>query len=202
MSAVRPTVSVVAKVSLVVLYNVQRLFRPGGSAVARALDATEERGWNEKAYGRKVEAIGAVLASATGGATPTILVLIEVEDASVVRDVCAAAGWPQLINVDVPNEQVDGYDVAIAYDPAIFSGQITAQSFTFENRLATRDLLTAALQLPHGSSLIVAATHWASRVMPEAEALRIGAAIFCGHVFEQALKYGKDEIISCTGQPR
>jgi Endonuclease/Exonuclease/phosphatase family len=150
---------------LVVLYNVQRLLRPGGSAVARALDATEDRGWDAEAYRRKVDAVGSVLASATGGTTPAILVLIEVEDASVVGDVSAAAGWPQLVNVDVPNEQVDGYDVAIAYDPAIFTGQSTARSFTFENRFATRDLLTASLQLPNGGSLLVAATHWASRTM-------------------------------------
>ena len=101
----------------VVLYNVQRLFRPGGSRIARALDATEERGWTQAVYRRKVAAVGAMLSSATAGARPALLILIEVEDAVVVADVCAAAGWPELVDLTVPNEAMDGYDVAIAYDP-------------------------------------------------------------------------------------
>ena len=78
----------------IVVYNVQRLFRPGGSAIARTLDATEEHGWDAAAYKRKVTAVGTMLASATGGEPPAVLVLVEVEDASVVKDLCAAAGWP------------------------------------------------------------------------------------------------------------
>lgn len=186
----------------VVFYNVQRLFRPGGSAVARMLDATEEHGWDIEAYRHKLAAVGAVLTSATAGRAPAILVLVEVEDATVVADVCAAAGWPQLVNVAVLNEQVDGCDVAIAYDPTVFAGVATSRSFTFDNRFATRDLLTASLELPHAGSLLVGATHWASRALAEAEVLRIGAAIFCSNVFERILKFGKEELVDGSGAPQ
>jgi endonuclease/exonuclease/phosphatase family metal-dependent hydrolase len=142
-----------------------------------------------------------MLASATGGRPPAILVLIEVEDASVVADVCAAAGWPEMIDVDVPREQTDGYDVAIAYDPAVFAGHSDTRSFTFDNRFDTRDLLVANLQLPNGGLLIVLATHWASRTMSEAEVLRVGAAIFCSNVLERLLKFSKEDLLGVDGTP-
>ena len=186
----------------VVVYNVQRLFRPGGSRIARALDATAEKGWTTAVYRQKVAAIGAMLASATGGARPALLVLIEVEDAVVVADVCSAAGWPELVDVTVPNERMDGYDVAVAYDPATFGSVSDQLSFTFENRFATRDLLVATLHLDQSRTLTVLASHWASRTMSNAEILRIGAAIFCTNVLERLLKYGKDETLNATGRPR
>ena len=186
----------------VVVYNVQRLFRPGGSRIARALDATAERGWTRAAYRRKVEAVAAMLTSATGGVRPALLILIEVEDGQVVDDVCTAAGWPQLADVTVPGEAMDGYDVAIAYDPARFPGVSDEQSFTFENRFATRDLLIATLQLAGGAKLTVCATHWASRSMSNAEVLRIGGGIFCGNHLERMVKFGKDELQTTMGRPR
>lgn len=185
--------------AVIVVYNVQRLFRPGGSAIARTLDATEEHGWDAAAYKRKVTAVGTMLASATGGEPPAVLVLVEVEDASVVEDLCAAAGWPAMVDADVPGEKMEGYDVAIAYDPSIFAGHSDGASFTFENRFATRDLLVAHLRLPGGRSLTVLATHWASRTMAEAEVQRISAAIFCSNVLERLLKFGKDELITASG---
>lgn len=185
----------------VVVYNVQRLFRPGGSGIARALDATEERGWTKPVYRRKLAAVGAMLSSATAGARPALLVLIEVEDATVVADVCTAAGWPELVDVTVPNEAMDGYDVAIAYDPAEFTAVDDARSFTFENRFATRDLLMATLRRDQGRALTVLASHWASRTMSDAEVLRIGAAIYCSNILERVLKYGKEETLGPTGRP-
>jgi hypothetical protein len=74
----------------VVVYNVQRLFRPGGSRIARALDATEERGWTAAVYRRKVQPVGTMLANATAGERPALLVLIEVEDGHL-RDVAFRA---------------------------------------------------------------------------------------------------------------
>jgi len=185
-----------------VVYNVQRLFRPGGSRIARALDATEERGWTAAVYRRKVQAVGTMLANATAGERPALLVLIEVEDGHVVADVCAAAGWPELIDLSVPDEAMDGYDVALAYDPATFVTVSNARSFTFENRFATRDLLMATLHLDDGRVLTVLASHWASRTMSDAEVLRIGAAIFCTNILERLLKFSKEETLGATGRPR
>ena len=116
---------------------------------------------------------------------PALLILIEVEDAVVVADVCAAAGWPELVDLTVPNESMDGYDVAIAYDPATFGAVSDERSFTFENRFATRDLLMATLHLDQSHALTVLASHWASRTMSNAEILRIGAAIYCTNILER-----------------
>jgi hypothetical protein len=186
----------------VVVYNVQRLFRPGGSRIARALDATAEKGWTAAVYRRKVAGVGAMLSSATGGTRPALLVLIEVEDAVVVADVCAAAGWPELVDVAVPNERMDGYDVAIAYDPATFGSVSDQRSFTFENRFATRDLLVATLHMDQSRALTVLASHWASRSISNAEILRVGAAIFCTNILERLVKFGKEDTLRATGRPR
>jgi endonuclease/exonuclease/phosphatase family metal-dependent hydrolase len=186
----------------IVVYNVQRLFRPGGSRIARALDATAERGWTKAVYRRKIAAVGAMLSSATGGVRPALLVLIEVEDATVVADVCTAAGWPELVDLADPHEAMDGYDVAVAYDPAEFSAAADIRSFTFENRFATRDLLMATLQLDQTHALTVVASHWASRMMSDAEILRIGAARFCTNILEGLVKFRKEDAFGPTGRPR
>jgi hypothetical protein len=184
----------------VVVYNVQRLLRPTGSTLARALDATTQDGWDAAAYKRKVRAVGAMLSDATQGTRPAILVLIEVEDASVVRDVCAAAGWPQLVDLDIANEQVEGYDIGVVYDPALFTGHSDAQSFTLENRFATRDVLLATLEGTH--PLKVMASHWASRTLVEGEVLRIAAAFFCTNLLERLVKFGKEDLFTKAGQPK
>jgi hypothetical protein len=142
-----------------------------------------------------------MLADATGGVRPAVLVLIEVEDAQVVSDVCAAAGWPELVDVMVPGEAMDGYDVAVAYDPDVFTAVSSAESFTFENRFATRDLLAATLQIDGGRAITVLGTHWASRSMSDAEVLRIGAALFCTNVLERLVKFGKEEVLTPAGRP-
>ena len=97
---------------------------------------------------------------------------------------------------------MDGYDVAIAYDPARFTGVSDQRSFTFENRFATRDLLMATLELAGKPAVTVCATHWASRTMSNAEVLRVGAATFCNNILERLVKFGKDEILTAAGKPR
>ena len=182
-----------------IVYNVQRLFRPVGGRVARALDATPKNGWTRAAYNRKVEAVGAVLTDCTGGPKPAFVVLLEIEDHIAVADVLAAAGWPDMINVAVPGEQIDGYDVAIAYDPALFTGVAASESHNFNNRFATRDLLMANLMLADGTELTVCGTHWASRSMIEGTPLRFAAAAYCSRLVEDRLKYSKDEVIAPSG---
>jgi hypothetical protein len=42
------------------LTGFEGLFRPGGSAIARALDATAEQRWDAAAYTRKIRALGSI----------------------------------------------------------------------------------------------------------------------------------------------
>jgi len=185
-----------------ILYNTQRLFRPGGhSAAARALGATSSDGWTAAAYRAKINAIAAVLRDAAQGTPPALLLLVVVEDASVVTDVCRAASWPDMVDVAVPGEQVDGYDVAIAYDKTCFPGGIQcAESHQFTNRFSTRDLVVATLRLADGSAVTVLNTHWASRTMPEGQPLRYAAAAYCASVVERLLKFPREDLITPTGK--
>jgi hypothetical protein len=187
----------------VLVYNVERLFRPGArSGPARSLGATPAQGWTRDVYEAKVAAVAAVAADATGGTRPALWFLIEVEDAETVADVCAAAGWPELVNVTVPDEHVDGYDVAIAYDPERFDGVRSAETHQFSNRFTTRDLVVATLSVRGGRDLVVANTHWASRRMPEGLPLRHAAAFGCTTVLEGYLKYRLEQLIGRDGRPR
>ena len=148
-------------------------------------------------------AVGAVLRDCTGGDRPAVLVLIEVEDATVVDDVVGAAGWPQLASVAVPGEKLDGWDVAVAYDPAVFpTGVAEARSYVFSNRFATRDLLVADLRGAAGRRLTVAATHWPSRSVSESQPLRFAAAANSDRILELVLKYPKEDLLSETGRAR
>lgn len=187
----------------VVLYNVQRLLGLGGSPVARALDATAAHGWNLAAYQAKVARIGAVLRDATGGPCPAVLFLIEVEDAHAVADVTTAAGWPQLVPVVPASEQVAGWDVAIAYDPAVFTSGVThAESHVFSNRFSTRDLLVAHLSTGSSQPLVVMGTHWPSRKVSSSQPERYAAASYCDSILEGTLKYLKQDLLTPSGQPQ
>lgn len=186
----------------VVVWNVQRLLRTHGSAIARSLGMTRTDGWNEAAYRSKIQAVGAMLRAATGGATPALLALIEVEDAKVVADVCAACGWRTLRNVVPAGERVAGYDVALLYDPAVLSAPLQASSWTQNGRFSTRDGLFADFQIPGRGDLSILVTHWPSRKLAESEALRIAAASFCAGMVERALKFPKEDLFDRKGTPR
>src|SRR5215208_1400685 len=168
-----------------IVWNVQRLFHPDGSLLARTLDFTRTHGWTTVAYQRKVDAVGAVLNSITGGKPPALLVLIEVENDRVVADVLDAAGWPNVTNITVDDERVAGYDVAVAYNAAVFTEQRDARSYVVDNRFATRDILQATLKHVTGDDLTVIATHWPSRQMSNSEALRISAAAYCNNIIDR-----------------
>lgn len=189
--------------SPIVLYNVQRLLSLNGSPIARALDATAANGWTASAYKAKVSRLGAVLRDATAGRLPAVLVLVEVEDAKGLKDVVDAAGWSTLVAVDPLAEQVSGWDVAIAYDPAVFPGGVThSVSHVFNNRFNTRDLLLARLGTASGAELVVMATHWPSRKVSDAQPERYAAATYCDAVVEQTLKFLKQDLLSPSGQPQ
>lgn len=187
--------------SHLIVWNVQRLFAPDGSGLARTLDFTRNRGWTSARYKKKVATVGAVLNSITGGNSPAILVLIEVENERVVADILEAAGWHGMVNITVDDEQVVGYDVAVVYNSSIFKEHQDAHSYIIDNRFSTRDILQATLVVrATGDELHIIATHWPSRQMSNSEPLRIGAAVYCNNLIESALKYLKDELFDGHGE--
>jgi len=107
----------------IVVYNVQRLF-PGRVGDRPCPRRYRRAGLDRDNLSTQTHRHRDHAGLTTGGARPAILI----QDANAVADVCAAAGWPEMIDVDVPGEQMDGYDVA--YDPATFAGHGDAQSLT------------------------------------------------------------------------
>jgi endonuclease/exonuclease/phosphatase family metal-dependent hydrolase len=191
-----------AGVRRVVVWNVQRLFHPRGSPLSRALDATEAQGWTKAAYTEKIARVAAVLRDACGGLPPALLALVEVEDAAVVRDLLRATGWDSLADVTVANEDVAGYDIALAYDRALLGPAGEARSYNIHNRYSTRDVLEVPLATPSGARLTVIHNHWPSRMLSGAEALRIGAADYVSRLVERRLKVQKEDLFTARGTPQ
>lgn len=186
----------------IVVWNVGRLLRPTGSTLARALDATAADGWNRTTYKEKVAAVAAVLGAACPDGPPAVLALIEVQDGSVVRDITQATGWSGMVDVAPADEQVSGYDVAIAYDRGQVTGHRDAASYSIGNRYSTRDILDVTLEVGRGQTVRIVNVHWASRSMSDAEPLRIAAAWFCNELVSRAMKFPKEDLFDRTGKTR
>lgn len=178
----------------VVLWNVERLFRPRASALARAVDPVVAAKQTEADYREKIARVGTVLRQVTGGPAPGLLALVEVENQAVVKDVLKAAGWSSLVDVEVPGEQLAGYDIALCYAPSVFGRADAAASFNVHNRFSTRDILEVPLRTRGGSAFVVVHNHWPSRKLSNAGPLRIGAADFCSRVIERRLKFQPHEM--------
>ena len=185
-----------------ILWNVERLFSPAGSSLARSLDSTARQGWTAAAYQAKVETLATVLRACTATESPALLALVEVENRAVALDVASKAGWRSLRDVEVPDEQVSGYDVALLYDSRVFTAVRESQSFTIHNRFSTRDILRAVLECANGSTLTVYVCHWPSRKLSGSEPYRIAASSFLSSLIERDLKFTKDELFDRSGKPR
>ena len=183
----------------VVVWNVERLFHPSGSPLSRSVGAPDD--WTPATYARKVDRVAAVLNQVCPGGPPVLLLLNEVENAAVVRDLLAAAGWSALVEVDVPGEQIEGYDVATVFDPAALAAS-PAQSYNIHNRYSTRDLLVASFRTASGDDLHVLNNHWPSRTISDAAMLRLGAADYCSRIVERLLKFDKVDLVDSAGRPR
>ncbi len=183
----------------VVWWNVQRLLHPGGTALGRALDATDAHGWTRDAYARKVAILGAVLRTITGGDTPALLALSEVENARAALDVAAAAGF-RLRVVRDPDAHLAGDDLVVLYDPRVLAVNGAPASYNVHNRFTTRDIFEVPFVTSAGDDLCVITSHWPSRRLSRSESLRIGAADYCRRLVDRRLTFGKDELVSVRGR--
>jgi hypothetical protein len=186
----------------VIWWNVQRLLKPGGGSLGRALDATVKDGWTMATYQEKVARLGALLAKVAAGQQPVIVAMAEVEDAVAARSVAAAAGWPHLKTVDDPAALLAGDDLVILFDPAVLTVAEPPTSYNVHNRYTTRDLFEVTFATPAGHRFVVITNHWPSRRISNSEPLRIGVADYCRRVVERRLKYSKNELLSKRGEAR
>lgn len=185
-----------------VWWNLQRLFRPGGSRIARDLDVTEEGGWTKAAYERKVRNVAAVLRESSPEA-PGLLCLCEVQNRKVAEDVVKEAGWQsQMVYAEDPSERIDGADVVLLYSKRHFASAGATRSHNVHNRFATRDILEVPLKTHSGDELLVLCNHWPSRLYPRSEPLRIGLADYCWHLFASRVRYPKEALFTVEGRPK
>ncbi len=178
-----------------ILWNVERLFRNTNSPVARALGAAGRTGWTLTHYKQKVRAIADVLRAASP-TPPALLALIEVESATVVRDVVRAAGWTDLMDTKVEGEDLSGYDLALAYSSKLFALDGAPRSYNIQNRFSTRDILDVPLRTRKtGHPLRVVHNHWPSRKVIDAGPLRLSAADYASRLIERHLKLSPEDLL-------
>ena len=184
---------------LCIWWNLQRLFRPGGSSIARDLDATAATGWTQATYNLKIEHIAAVLRAIAGDETPALVGLCEVENKSVAEDIVEKMDWNALDYVEDPEERMDGADVALLYSTDHFSIASPPRAHNVSNQYATRDILEVVLETESGEELLVLLNHWPSRTYPNSEPLRISLADYCRRIFLERVRYPKNELFTATG---
>ena len=188
------------KFTKVIWWNVQRLLSPEDSVISRNLDATEATGWNKKSYQAKLDAIAAVLHHLTGGETPGILALAEVENKAVVRDLITTLGWSELIAPEGFERHITGYDVVLLYSSKIFDLVTSPITHTLHNRYSTRDIFEVHLRISTGEELLVLCNHWPSRLYPNSEPLRISLADYCMRIVDHATMFKKEDLIDSKGK--
>jgi endonuclease/exonuclease/phosphatase family metal-dependent hydrolase len=184
---------------LCIWWNLQRLFRPGGSPIARDLDATAATGWTQATYSLKIKHIAAVLRAIAGDEAPALVGLCEVENRAVAEDIVEELGWEDLAYVEDPEERMDGADVVLLYSTDRFSIASPPRAHNVSNQYATRDILEVVLEAESGEELLVLLNHWPSRTYPNSEPLRISLADYCRRIFLERVRYPKNELFTATG---
>lgn len=155
----------------VMTYNVENLFDTCHDAGFDDYEflPTAERQWDTRRYRTKLSRLARVIASA-GGAEPLALVgLCEVENDSVVRDLCrrtrlARLGYEYVVT---HSHDVRGIDVAVLYQPLRFR-PIAVKAVSVpppqDYGRHTRDILHVTGLLPTADTLEVFVCHSPSRL--------------------------------------
>jgi len=185
-----------------VWWNLQRLFRPGGSPIARDLDATHATGWTSATYGQKVRNIAAVLRAIAGDEVPALVGLCEVENRRVSDDLVEELGWDELTYAEDPEENLDGADVVLLYSSRHFALASPPRAHNVFNQYATRDILEVVLESESGEELLLLLNHWPSKMYPRSEPLRISLADYCRRIFVDRVRCRKNDLFTSTGSAR
>lgn len=152
-----------------VTYNVENLFDTCRSAVGDDGEflPDAERRWTGARYRRKLGQIGRVVAAAGGESPAELVALCEVENDSVVRDLCERTllrrlGYRYFVT---DGADVRGIDVALLYQPQRFRpvGHTAIRLPRAAGERPGRDVLHVAGLLPTGDTLDVLVCHLPSR---------------------------------------
>ena len=187
---------------LIMEYNVENLFdtihAPGHQDVE--FTPQGQRHWTSRLYFTKLARLARVIAAA-GGATPAdIVVLCEVENDSVVSDLCRHTSLARLGYHFFITHSADrrGINVAVLYQPMTFHPFETDTLRIPYHRATekpTRDVLRVSGRIATGDTLDLLAVHWPSRAGGQAltEAYRIRTA--------QRIRQAADSLMAHRQQP-
>src|SRR6185369_11991881 len=100
----------------------------------------------------------------------------EIEDSRVVADLLARLGRDDLTEAAGDDVHLEAHDIVLLYARDVFEQVGTGRSYNVHNRFRTRDVFEVTLRARDGTELLVLANHWPSRVLANAQALRIGLA--------------------------
>lgn len=154
----------------VMQYNVENLFDTIADARCddREFLPASERRWDTARYRRKLAALARVIAAAAGDTPPVLVGLCEVENDSVVSDLCEKTRLRRMGLRYLVTESPDarGIDVALLYHPMRFSplGHSSLRVMPPDSTLGpTRDILHVWGKIPGGDTLDVFVSHHPSR---------------------------------------
>ena len=151
-------------------YNVENLFDTCHDAGYDDYEFQPEgdRKWGSQRYWAKQARLSRVIAAA-GGASPIDLVaLCEVENDSVVFDLCKKTKlhWLGYEYLMTKSNDVRGLDVALLYQPGSFRplcSEAIRMTYDKNKERPTRDILHVSGLLVSGDTLDVFVNHWPSR---------------------------------------
>jgi len=186
---------------LAIWWNVQRLLRPNGKPLARALNATEADGWTTATLAEKIERCAAVLRALSADRRPALVGLCEVAD----DDLAARLAKASKLGLEVVRDaasHLEGADLVLLIDPDTFDVAAPPVSHNIHNRFTTRDIYEVELRTKDGFPLVVIACHWPSRRISNSEPLRIAAADWSRRLVEKHLKFPVGSVINANGRAR
>lgn len=152
-------------------YNVENLFDTIDNAQTEDDDFTPmgTLHWTKQRYHIKLRRLAQVISRVGGRKWPALVCLVEVENASVIKDLLfhTALGHKAGYKYSITHSSDPrGIDVAILYQPQVLQllGQVehTVQFMSQEKR-KSRNVLELSFALHNGEKLCVMGVHWPSR---------------------------------------
>lgn len=153
----------------IVFYNVENLFDTQNDPRTNDDSFTPEgdKAWDEERYNTKLEKLSEAITS-VDDKNPIIIGMVEVENASVMRDLQRTGKLNdtkyRVVHFDSPDKR--GIDCGLLYDLERF--KVTSSSkirveFDWNRDMTTRDILYVKGELMNEKELHVFVNHWSSR---------------------------------------
>ena len=183
----------------VVFWNLERLFA-AGSHIEAALGDGSPPATTPDELSARLRVLGGVL-EAIGGAhgLPALVGLAEIETAGLITRLVRSSGLAlESVEGDTADEAgvpLEGLDVTLLYDPAVFKPAVRIRSHVLDRTFDTRDVLEVDLPLRADDTIVkVLVCHWPSRLSLESAERRLAVSYFCRQIALDWLRYPAREL--------